>query len=83
MTAKSSTERMREKRARDKLKEEERIAALLAYTLKTPVFKGTAARLERIMSVACLNERDDAITRMINNVDRMSDEQIQELLKMP
>lgn len=79
----TSTERMREKRARDKLKEEERIAALMAYKLSTPVFKGTATKLERIMSVAGLDERDDAITRMINNVDRMSDEQIRELLKLP
>jgi len=83
MTAKSSTERMREKRARDKLKTEERHAALLAYTLKTPVFKGTAAKLERVMTVAGLDERDDAITRMINNIARMDDEQIADLLRSP
>jgi len=83
MTAKSSTERMREKRARDKLKTEERHAALLAYHLNTPVFKGTAASLERVMTVAGLDERDDAITRMIHAFDRMDEGQATELLKNP
>jgi len=81
--ASTSTERMREKRARDKLRDEERHARLLAYHLKTPVYNGTAAKLERIMSVAGLDERDDAVTRMINNIDRMSDEQIADLLRNP
>lgn len=81
--AQSAKERKTAQRERDKLKEEERIAALLAYKLSTPVFKGTAAKLERIMSVAGLDERDDAITRMIHAVDRMDDSKIAELLRSP
>ena len=79
----SPVERKRAERARAKLKEEERIDALLAFTLSTQVFKGTAERLERIMSAAGLDERDDAITRLINNTARMTDEQIREFLKLP
>lgn len=81
--AQSAKERKAAQRARDKLKEEERIAALMAYKLSTPVFKGTAARLERIMSVAGLDERDDAITRMIHYLAQSSDEHIKEALKAP
>ena len=79
----SPAERKRAERARAKLKEEERIDALLAFTLATQVFKGTAERLGRIMSAAGLDERDDAITRLINNTARMTDEQIREFLKLP
>jgi len=79
----SPAERKRAERARAKLKEEERIDALLAFTLATQVFKGTAERLGRIMSAAGLDERDDAITRLINNTSRMTDEQIREFLKLP
>jgi len=79
----SPSERKRAERARAKLKEEERIDALLAFTLSTQVFKGTAERLERIMAAAGLDERDDAITRLINNAARMTDEQIREFLKLP
>lgn len=79
----SPAERKRAERARAKLKEEERIDALLAFTLSTQVFKGTAERLGRIMSAAGLDERDDAITRLINNTSRMTDEQIREFLKLP
>lgn len=81
--AKTPAERKRAQRARDKLNEEQRLAALLAFTLSTPIFKGTAAKMDRIMSVAGLDERDDAITRLINNIDRMTDDQIRELLLQP
>jgi len=81
--AQTPAERKQAERARAKLKEEERLAALLAYHLKTPIFKGTAEKLERVMTVAGLDERDDAITRMINNIARMDDEQIADLLRSP
>lgn len=81
--AKTPAERKRAQRARDKLNEEQRLAALLAYNLTTPIFKGTAAKMDRIMSVAELDERDDTITRLINNIDRMTDDQIRELLLQP
>lgn len=82
--AMTPAERKRAQRARDKLSEEQRLAALLAFTLSTPIFKGTAAKLDRIMAAAGIEERDDAITRLINNIDRrMTDDQIRELLLRP
>ena len=45
MTAKTSAERMREKRARDKLSEEERIKVLLAKTIKLQLFHSTNTAL--------------------------------------
>ena len=46
----TSTERMREKRERDKLKEEERLARLLSRTIKLDLFKATDYALIRTMA---------------------------------
>ncbi len=44
---KTAAERMREKRARDKLREEERLAVLLAKTIKLQLFHSTNEALDR------------------------------------
>lgn len=44
--AKTPAERMREKRARDKLAEEERLKLLLAKTIKLQLFHSTSEALE-------------------------------------
>ncbi|MFB8829013.1 hypothetical protein ACE0DR_05715 [Azotobacter sp. CWF10] len=44
MTAKAAAERKREERERKKLKEEERLARLLAYRLKIDIYHGTVEK---------------------------------------
>ena len=80
--AKSSAERMREKRERDKLKEEERLAMLLACTIKLDLYKGTDAALTRIMERSGIDERQDVITRLIHNADKPDDEQLSCMLRL-
>ena len=46
----TSAERMREKRERDKLKDEERLARLLSRTIKLDLFKATDYALIRTMT---------------------------------
>ncbi|WGK60552.1 hypothetical protein QAO71_10650 [Halopseudomonas sp. SMJS2] len=81
--AKSPAQRKAEQRERDKLKEEQRLAALLAYRIKIDVFHGTAERLNRVMATCDIEERQDAISRLIHNASRMPDEQLREFLRQP
>lgn len=81
--AKPPAQRKAEQRARDKLKEEQRLAALLAYRLQVDVFHATAERLDSIMATCELEERQDAITRLIHNASRMPDEQLREFMRQP
>lgn len=83
MSALSPADRKRQQRARDKLKEEQRLAALLAYRLQVDVFHATAERLEQIMGTCELEERQDAITRLIHNASRLPDDQLREFLRQP
>jgi len=80
--AKTSTERMREKRERDKLKEEERLALLLACTIKLDLYKGTDAALTRIMERSGIEERQDVLTRLIHNTEKLDDEQLSSMLRL-
>jgi len=83
MKAKTPAQRKAEQRARDKLKEEERLAALLAYRLRLDVFHGTAERLDHIMAACDIEERQDAITRLIHNASRMPEAQLREFMRQP
>lgn len=56
----TSTERMREKRARDKLTDEERDARLLAYRINLDIYNGTAVHFDRIRKLTGLDEPQDA-----------------------
>lgn len=80
--ATTSTERMRDKRERDKLKEEERLALLLACTIKLDLYKGTDAALTRIMERSGIEERQDVLTRLIHNADKLDDEQLSCMLRL-
>ena len=80
--AKSSTERMQEKRERDKLAEEERLARLLARTIKLDLYKGTDASLTRIMERTGIDERQDVITRLIHGASKLDDEQLSLLINL-
>ena len=81
--AKSDAERQKEKRARDKLKAEERRARLLAYTLKVEVYQGTADHIERIRQVTGIDEVHDLLTRAIHNISRLDDAALRDFLARP
>ena len=73
---------MREKRERDKLKEEERLARLLARSIKLDLYKATDYALIRTMVRAGIEEPQDLITRLIHNADKLDDEQIASMLRL-
>ena len=83
MTAKTATERKREQRARDKLREEERIARLLARTIKLDLYKATDMALIRCMVRAGIEEPQDLLTRLIHGTDRLDDAALAELVSLP
>ena len=78
----TSAERMREKRERDKLKEEERLARLLSRTIKLDLFKATDYALIRTMSRLGIEEPQDLLTRLIHGADRLDDEQLSRLAEL-
>ena len=81
--AKTDAERQKEKRARDKLKAEERRARLLAYSLKVEVYQGTADHIERIKQVTGIDEVHDLLTRAIHNISRLDDAALRDFLAKP
>ena len=83
MTAKTPAERKREQRARDKLREEERLARLLARTIKVDLYKATDYALVRCMVRAGIEEPQDLLTRLIHGADRLDDASLVELVSLP
>lgn len=75
MTAKTPAQRMREMRARNKLKEDERLENLLAKTIKVQLFHATNKQLEVIMRDQDIEEPQDVITRLISGYGHLTDEQ--------
>ena len=75
MAAKTPAERMREKRARDKLREEERLAVLLAKTIKLQLFHSTNEALDRLLIETGIDEPQDVITRLIHGAELLTKEQ--------
>lgn len=80
--ATTSKERMQAKRERDKLKEEERLARLLARSIKLDLYKATDYALIRTMVRAGIEEPQDLITRLIHNADKLDDEQLSCMLRL-
>ncbi|MCP9337612.1 hypothetical protein [Stutzerimonas xanthomarina] len=72
MTAKSAADRQRDKRERDRLAEEQRLARLLSRSIKLDLFKGTDAKLVELMKQAGIDEPQDFITRVIHGAHRLS-----------
>ncbi|WP_349569468.1 hypothetical protein [Azotobacter salinestris] len=83
MTAKTAAERKREERERKKLKEEERLARLLSRRIELDLFHSTDAKLVRSMERTGIEEPQDLITRLIHGADRLSDEALAELIRLP
>ena len=77
MTAKTAAERMREKRARDKLSEEERLKVLLAKTIKLQLFHSTNEALDQLLIETGIDEPQDVITRLIHGAKLLTPEQKQ------
>ena len=77
--AKTPAERMREKRARDKLREEERLAVLLAKTIKLQLFHSTNEALDQLLIETGIDEPQDVITRLIHGAKLLTPEQKQKL----
>ncbi|QXN70861.1 hypothetical protein DARTUKUTA_7 [Bacillus phage vB_BspP_Dartukuta] len=77
MAAKTAAERMREKRARDKLREEERLAVLLAKTIKLQLFHSTNEALDQLLIETGIDEPQDVITRLIHGAKFLTPEQKQ------
>ncbi|MOA43984.1 hypothetical protein D3C78_1662050 [compost metagenome] len=83
MTAKTPAERKREQRERDKLREEERLARMLARTIKVELYKATDYALVRCMVRAGIDEPQDMLTRLIHGADRLGDAALEELASLP
>jgi len=83
MTAKTPTERKREQRERDKLREEERLARLLARTIKVDLYRATDMALIRCMVRAGIDEPQDLLTRLIHGADRLHDAELSGLVSLP
>lgn len=66
MTAKSAKERKAEQRERDKLAEDERLARLLARTIKLDLYHYTDSKLREIMAALDIDEPQDMVTRLIH-----------------
>ena len=83
MKAKTGAERMRDKRARDKLKQEQREALLLSRRLSLDLYHATDERLLRTMQRADIEEEQDLVTRLTHAADRLDDAALQELVALP
>lgn len=79
MKPKTAAERMREKRARDKLREKERLAVLLAKTIKLQLFHSTNTALDQLMLEIGIDEPQDVITRLIHGAQHLTPEQKQKI----
>jgi len=80
--AKTATERKREQRERDKLKEEERIARLLSRRIGLELYKSTDMALIRLMVRAGISEEQDLISRLIHGCDRLNDLERDSILRL-
>lgn len=76
---KTPAERMREMRQRNKLKEDERLAILLAKTIKLQLFHGTSEALDRLLIETGIDEPQDVITRLIHGASLLTAEQKQSI----
>ncbi|MGE4335851.1 MAG: hypothetical protein AB7E55_07740 [Pigmentiphaga sp.] len=79
MTAKTAAKRQAEKRERDRMKEEERLARLLSRRISLDLYKSTNMALIRTMARLGIDEPQDVLTRLVHGADRLDDESLAEL----
>lgn len=80
--AKTDLERKQAQRKRDKMTEEQRHEMLLSRRITTDLFHNTDAALKRSMKRTGIEEEQDLISRLIHGADRLSDEQLSELIRL-
>ena len=80
--AKSPALRKKEQRERDKLSADEREARLLSRRIVTDLYHNTDSALKRVMSRAEIEEDQDIITRLIHGADRLTDKQLEKLIRI-
>ncbi|PRB51213.1 hypothetical protein CQ009_13095 [Pseudomonas sp. MYb2] len=80
--AKTPTERKRDQRERDKLTQAEREAELLSRRIVTKLYHNDDAALKRVMARCSIDEEQDLISRFIRGADRMSDEQLEDHIRI-
>ncbi|WP_020190914.1 hypothetical protein [Pseudomonas putida] len=72
----------KEQRERDKLKAEEREARLLSRRIVTDIYHNSDNALKRSMARAGIDEEQDLISRLIHGADRLTDKQLESLLRI-
>jgi len=80
--AKSTADRKREQRERDKLSAQEKQAKLLSRKIVTALYHNDDAALKRTMARTGIDEEQDLISRFIRGADRMTDEQLAEHIRL-
>lgn len=83
MSAKTSAERKREQRQRDKLTEEERLSRLLSRSIKVDLYRSTDMALIRGMARMGIDEPQDYISRLIHNADLLNDNGLERMTRLP
>lgn len=81
--AKTAAVRQAEKRERDKLTEDERLARLLSRTISLDLFKSTDYALIRCMARTGIDEPQDLISRLIHGADQLSEAGLLQLTELP
>lgn len=79
--AKTPAQRKKEQRERDKLSAEEREARLLSRRIVTDLYHSTDNALKRSMVRAKIEEEQDLISRLIHGADRLTDKQLEKLIR--
>ena len=79
MAAKSAKERKAAQRERDALAEEERLARLLARTIRIDLYHFTDGKLREIMAALDIDEPQDMVTRLIHCAHMMDRETLSRL----
>ncbi|WP_225785849.1 hypothetical protein [Pseudomonas sp. Marseille-P9655] len=79
--AKTPAQRKKEQRERDKLTAEEREARLLSRRIVTDLYHNTDHALKRSMARSGIEEEQDLISRLIHGADRLTDKQLENLIR--
>ena len=80
--AKTPAQRKKEQRERDKLAAEEREARLLSRRIVTDLYHNTDNALKRVMARAEIEEEQDLISRLIHGAERLTDKQLEKLIRI-
>ncbi len=78
----TAAERKRLQRERDKLSAEEREARLLSRRIVTELYHNYDAALKRVMAMVGIEEEQDLISRLIRGAGRMTQDDIESLVKL-